>query len=72
MQSALLNALSVVGGLLWPMLSSVVKAETKLRSDPSQCAPLPGMIPVLVFFILLKWYGMGGIYGMRAKFDSFD
>ena len=24
------------------------------------------------FFILLEWYGMGVIYGMRAKFDSFD
>jgi len=38
-----------------------------------QCAVFPGMIPVFgLFLILLEWYGMGGIYGMRAKFDSFD
>ena len=38
-----------------------------------QCCTFPGMIPVFgLFLILLEWYGMGGIYGMRAKFDSFD
>ena len=38
-----------------------------------QCGPFTGMIPVFgLVLILLEWYGMGGIYCMRAKFDSFD
>ena len=44
-----------------------------LLGESKQCCTFTGMIPVFgLFLILLEWYGMGGIYGMRAKFDSFD
>ena len=53
--------------------SSLHSLQVSEAESQRQCVPFTGMIPVFgLFLILLELYGMGGIYGMRAKFDSFD